>query len=252
MNALPRLDPFYRMLSHDRVGSTNDEAKTLAEAGAPAGTLVWARAQTGGRGRRGRAWVSEPGNLFLSLVLRPECSAVAAAQIGFVASLAVGEACARFLPGDAKLTYKWPNDVLVGGRKIAGILLESQTGTGGGVAWLVVGIGVNLASSPADTEYPATSLAAAGAAAFSPEAVLEALAERFLAWHETWRGIGGFAAVRNAWLTRAQGLGGRIRVRLPGEELQGDFAGLDEDGVLLLDMISGRRRIAAAEIFPAA
>jgi BirA family biotin operon repressor/biotin-[acetyl-CoA-carboxylase] ligase len=245
----PALAPFFRLLSLDQVDSTNGEAKRLAAAGAPEGTLVWAREQSAGRGRRGRAWASPPGNLYLSLVLRPDCAPRAAAQLGFAAALAVGEACARFLPQSAELRYKWPNDVLLGGRKLAGILLESQSAGEARIAWLVLGIGINLASHPEGTEYPATSLAAG--VVVTPETMIGVLAERLLAWYERWRGAEGFAAVRRAWLLRAYGLGSEIRVRLAQAELAGRFAGLDEDGGLLLDGVDGRRRIAAAEIFPA-
>ncbi|HXP29939.1 MAG TPA: biotin--[acetyl-CoA-carboxylase] ligase [Stellaceae bacterium] len=246
----PALEPFFRLLKFDQVGSTNGEAKRLAAAGAPEGTLVWAREQSAGRGRRGRAWASPAGNLYLSLVLRPDCAPRAAAQLGFAAAVAVGETCARFLPQAAELRYKWPNDVLLDGRKLAGILLESQSAGEARLAWLVLGIGINLASHPEATQYPATSLAAAGAVV-TPETMIAVLAERLLAWYERWRGAEGFAAVRRAWLLRAHGLGSEIRVRLAQSELAGRFAGLDGDGGLLLDGAEGRRRIAAGEIFPA-
>jgi BirA family transcriptional regulator, biotin operon repressor / biotin---[acetyl-CoA-carboxylase] ligase len=246
---LPALPPFYRLLWFERIDSTNDEARRQAEAAAPEGTLVWAGMQDKGRGRRGREWVSPPGNLYFSLVLRPCCAAGDAAQLGFVASLAVAEACASFLPDGAMPRLKWPNDVLVGGRKVAGILLESVADATGAVAFLVLGIGVNLAAHPDGLERPATSLAAQGAAV-TPAALLAPLAVRFLAWYEIWRTT-GFAAVQKAWLASADGLGAPIRVRLASAELTGRFAGLDEGGMLLLDGAGGRRKIAAAEIFPA-
>ena len=247
----PRLDPFYRLLAYDTLDSTSDEAKRLAIGGAGEGTLVWARQQSAGRGRRERSWSSPPGNLYASWVLHPRCSVGIAAQLGFVAAVAVGEACAPLLPNPADLGYKWPNDVLIGGSKMAGILLESQTAGDGALAWLVLGIGVNIASHPAATEYPATSLAAAGAGDVAPAAPLEAVAAHFLAWYRRWHRGEGFAEVRAAWLARAHRLGSKIRVRLPREEISGRFAGLDEDGRLLLDSAAGRQRIAAAEIFPA-
>src|SRR6185437_7137121 len=171
--------------------------------GAGEGTLVLAREQSAGRGRRGRTWISPPGNLYCSLVLRPACAAPAAAQLGFAASLAVAEAVAHFLPSAVSVTCKWPNDVLVAGSKVAGILLQSRAGGSGALDWLVLGIGVNLASHPGGTEYPATSLAAASAAEVTPKAMLPILAERLLAWYEAWRAPAGFAAVREAWLARA-------------------------------------------------
>lgn len=250
MTVAPSLPSFYRLVSHERIASTNDEAKALAAAGAPAGTLIWARAQSAGRGRQGREWVSPPGNLYASLILRPAVPIATAAQLGFVAALAVAEACRGEAP-DAAIALKWPNDVLLAGRKLAGILLESQASADGNLAWLVLGIGINLATYPVGVEYPATALAATGADA-APEAVLAALARAFLVWYERWHDGGGFAGIRSEWLARAQGLGEPIRVRLPGATLEGRFAGLDNDGTLLLDMAIGRRRIAAGEVFPAA
>jgi BirA family transcriptional regulator, biotin operon repressor / biotin---[acetyl-CoA-carboxylase] ligase len=249
MRTAPSLPPFFCLLRFDRIGSTNDEAKQRAASGAPEGTLVWALEQTAGRGRRGRPWVSPPGNLYLSLVLRPQARPAEAAQLGFAAALAVAEACARFLPAGTEILCKWPNDVLIGGAKVAGILLESCADPERGLAWLVLGIGVNLAAHPDATEFPATSLAASGATV-TPAALLPILAERLYAWYEIWRGQ-GFAPVRAAWLARAFGLGGPIRVRLARAELGGRFAGLDEQGLLLLDGAEGRKMIAAAEIFPA-
>jgi BirA family biotin operon repressor/biotin-[acetyl-CoA-carboxylase] ligase len=246
-----RLPSFYRLQSFAELDSTNEEAKRQAAQGAPAGLLVWALAQTAGRGRRGRSFISPPGNLYISILLRPDGSAAAAAQLGFAAALAVGEAALTLLPPEASLAYKWPNDVLIEGRKASGILLESQAAGGGFVDWLVVGIGVNLTSYPENVESPAISLAAAGAHLATPEAMLEAVAARFYVWYEHWRDE-GFLPLRAAWLARAGGLGSGIRVRLQGGEASGRFAGLDEEGALLLEEGTVQRRIAAGDVFPAA
>jgi BirA family biotin operon repressor/biotin-[acetyl-CoA-carboxylase] ligase len=246
VTAPPQLGDGYRLVSRGTVGSTNDEAKRLARAGAEEGTLVWAREQTAGRGRRGRPWASPPGNLYLSLVERPDCLADRAAQLGFVAALAVGDA----LRPHCETACKWPNDVLAGGRKIAGILLESESGEGGALAYLVVGIGVNLASAPPDTEFPATSVLAESGRTVAPAAMLEAFADRFRGWATRWRDE-GFAPIRAAWLQRAAALGEPIRVRLETATLHGRFLGIDEQGALLLDAAGGHRRIAAGEVFPA-
>ncbi|HEV8014358.1 MAG TPA: biotin--[acetyl-CoA-carboxylase] ligase [Stellaceae bacterium] len=249
MSLAAALPSFYRLVSHERVTSTSDEAKTLAAAGAPAGTLVWSRAQSAGRGRQGRGWVSPPGNFYASLVLRPAVPIATAVQLGFVAALAVGDACLARAPG-AAISLKWPNDVLLAGRKLAGILLESQATASGALEWLVAGIGINLATYPVGIEYPATALSATGADV-SAEAMLSALAAAFLGWYQRWRDGAGFATIRAEWLARAQGLGQPIRVRLPARTLDGIFAGLDSDGALLLDTAAGRQRVAAGEVFPA-
>ncbi len=246
----PSLPSFFRVLSFCELDSTNEEARRRASAGAAEGTLIWAMTQSGGRGRRGRYWISPPGNLYFSIILRPERPIGLAAQLGFAASLAVGEAAAPMLPPSARVSYKWPNDVLIDGRKTSGILLESQTAGEGRLDWLVVGIGVNIASYPELADYAATSLAAAGATV-TIEAVLEAVAGRFLFWYERWR-ADGFAPLRAAWLSRAGGVGEQIRVRLHAEETIGLFAGLDEEGALLLEGAGGKvRRIGAGDVFPA-
>jgi len=248
MTAQPRLSPFYRVQLFDTIDSTNEEARRQARDGAAEGALIWARQQTAGRGRRGRSFVSPPGNLYLSILLRPERSAAAAAQLGFAAALAIADAVAPQLPPGVRLGLKWPNDVLLDGRKLSGILLESQA-SDGRLDWLVLGMGVNVASFPEGLDYPATSLSAVGASV-TVEALLAALAGRFEAWYEGWHRE-GFQPLRQAWLQRAQGLGEPIRVRLATGESSGRFAGLDEEGALLLDDASGRRRVAAGEVFPA-
>ena len=240
-----------RLLRYRELDSTNDEAKLLAESGASAWTVVVADCQRAGRGRRGRSWQSPPGNLCMSAIVRPSGSLAAAAQLGFAAALAVGEALVPRLPPGRTPRYKWPNDVLVDDAKIAGILLESTAARDGAVAWVVVGIGVNLASHPQDTAYPATSLAALGAAEVTAEMLLPEVAKALRAWAERWEGE-GFEPVRRAWLRRALGLGGPLGVRLPRESVTGRFVDLDRDGALLLETETGPRRIAAGEIFSAA
>ena len=246
----PVLPEGFRLHRYDTVRSTNDEAKLLARAGAPEGTLVWAREQSAGRGRRGRIWLSPPGNLYLSLVLRPEGAPSRAAQLGFVAALGLGDALAKLAGPEMQLRYKWPNDLLANGKKLAGILLESETSASDRVDFVVVGIGVNIVSAPEDVEFPATSLAAQSVAGITPAVLLEGFARNFDIWARRWREE-GFAPLRAAWLARAMGLGERIRVRLERSTLLGRFLDLDDDGALVLDGAAGRRRIAAGEVFPA-
>ncbi|MGQ9365196.1 biotin--[acetyl-CoA-carboxylase] ligase [Azospirillum sp. ST 5-10] len=245
-----RLPPGFRVVAYDAVGSTNDVARDLARSGCPERTVVWARRQTAGRGRRGRAWSSVEGNLYLSTILRPPVAVAEAAQLSFVAALAIAETASSFLPPDAAVRCKWPNDVLVGGRKLSGILLECEATADGGLAWMVLGVGVNLRHAPADAEYPATSLAAEGAVGAEPAAAAERFIAALARWLDRWRGE-GFAAVRAAWLGRAAGVGGPVVVRLADRTLHGTFADLDSDGVLLLDRQDGggRQRIAAGDVF---
>lgn len=246
----PRLPQGYRLVSFDSIGSTNDEAKRLARGGAPEGTLVWALEQTAGRGRRGRVWLSPRGNLYASLILRTDCPAGRAAQLGFVTALSLGDALRVKLPATDRLSYKWPNDVLMHGRKLAGILLESETGTGGELAFVVIGVGVNLVSSPRETDFPATSLSDQGLDPPSPSVLLEGFTIHFRSWLQRWR-MAGFASVRMAWLAGATPLGELIRVRSENGTLYGRFVDIDHDGALLLETAEGRRRISAGEILSA-
>ncbi len=240
----PRPPPLYRLVSLDAVDSTNDEAKRLAEDGAAEEwTLVWARAQTAGRGRHGRSWESPEGNLYCSLLLKPACPPGQAAEIGFVAGLAVYDAIGSLVPPGLEAWCKWPNDILLGDAKVAGVLLESQA-----PGWLVLGTGINVARYPTDAEFPATSLWEQGARGVMAEDMLEAFCRHFLAWYNRWRDE-GFAPIRARWLQRARGLDEEISVRLVGETVGGVFAGLDDDGALILEGLDGDRRIVAGDIF---
>lgn len=242
----PRLPPAYRLVARDSVASTNAEAARLAADGAEDGTLVWARQQTAGRGRHGRDWDSPPGNLYLSLVLRPECPVNRAAQLGFAAALAVGDAVGSVGPALLEITYKWPNDVLLNDRKVAGILLESRTDSGGSLDWLVLGVGVNVASHPKEARTPATDLRFEGAPpAVDAVDVLESFARHFMAWTNRWLDD-GFAPLRRAWLNHAHALGEEIEARLPRETLRGTFRDIDEHGALVLEHRDGTRRVVTA------
>jgi len=249
-NRAPSLPPAYRLVALEQVDSTNSEAKRRAEAGAEDGTLIWARSQTAGYGRQGRDWASAPGNLFLSLIVRPDCPLPAAAQFSFVTAVALGDAFGSVAPPLIEVTYKWPNDVLLNDRKAAGILLESKGDAAQNLEWLVIGVGANISSFPPDTRLPATSLHFEGCpASVSAVDLLEAFARHTLSWINVWL-EDGFAPVRQAWLRHAQGLGEQIEVRLPKESLHGTFSDLDADGALLLTLADGEtRRIAAGEVY---
>lgn len=253
MTEAPKLDGFYHLVALDEVGSTNDEAMALAAKGAAEGTLVWARCQTAGKGRRGRSWVSPPGNLYLSLVLRPKAPAARIPEIAFVAALGAGDAIRGVIPESSAVNFKWPNDVLVGAKKAAGLLLEAGTsaspGPGPGGDWLVLGVGINVASHPEGLAFPATSLRAEGASGAGVAQVLQGFCGAFTVWYDRWH-RDGFGAIRAAWLDHAAGLGGPVRVQLETENLDGVFQGLDQDGALLLgDGAGNERRITAGDVF---
>ena len=236
------------LIACETLGSTNSEALARARAGETGPLWITARTQTAGRGRRGRTWVSEPGNLYASLLLTDPAPPERAAQLSFVAALAVHDAIAACAPARAaRLAFKWPNDVLLDGSKLAGILIEAE---GTRPLMVAVGIGVNCRHHPAATEFPASDLVAAGAAVTVEElfcALSDAMVDRLRQWEE------GFAGIRAAWLARAGGLGGELTARLGTRELTGRFEALDEAGRLLLRLPDGTREtIAAGEVFPVA
>jgi BirA family biotin operon repressor/biotin-[acetyl-CoA-carboxylase] ligase len=230
----------YQVRHYDKVGSTNDEAQRLAADGAPHGTVVHADEQTTGRGRLSRRWLSPPGNLYLSIVLRPDAATARAPEIGFVAALAVADAVDALLPRQARATLKWPNDVLVNDGKIAGILAE-QAGDA-----IVLGIGIDVLQAPGGVSHKVSSIVGCGGLATvdgARDRLLAALAK----WLDVWQHE-GFAPIRAAWLARAHPAGSALNVQLGDRFINGRFAGLDEDGALLLDTQDGRNRIVAGDV----
>lgn len=254
--------PGFTVIARDRVGSTNDEAMRLAAEGAADRTCVWAREQGTGRGRRGRAWFSPRGNLFASVIVRGRRHLSDAALLSFVTSLAVADTLAGLLPPNQVCSLKWPNDVLLNGGKVAGILLETEGTAGDWTDWVVIGCGLNIVAAPADVPYPATCLHAALAAEDDERSVgsvrtactVERVLPLFLAslgvWLDRFRRE-GFAPIRWAWLDRAQGLGEPITVRLPDRTLEGLFQGVEPSGALLLRPTGGGavQQIRAGDVF---
>ena len=227
---------------YDSLTSTQDEARRLAQAGSPHGTVVTAREQTAGRGRQGRSWVSPAGNVYLSILLRLDLPPARLAELGFVAALAVADVVDAHLPGRAAL--KWPNDVLVDGAKISGILIELADDAA------IIGIGLNVLRVPEQTPYPVTSLGALvcregaeGQVDAAREVLLEALAQRLDAWQSS-----GFERVRADWLRRAHPSGTRLQVGTRAGVIEGCFAGLADDGALLLDTAGSVRRLLVGDV----
>ncbi len=232
----------------ESVDSTNEEARRRAGRGETGPLWIMARRQTAARGRRGRVWSAPQGNLSATCLLRPAMAPAAAALLSFAACLAVAEMFEALAPG-ARVTLKWPNDALLNGRKAAGVLLESA-GRGDRIDWLAVGVGVNLASHPAQEPdaWPPTSIMAETGAAPEPEAALEALAAAFARWSGRLEAE-GFAPLRAAWLARAARLGEKITARLARETVEGILTDLDPGGALVLSVGADQRRISAADVF---
>ena len=223
--------------------STNEEARRLVKTGERGPVWIIARRQSAGRGRRGSEWESKQGNLFATLLLNVPYPPKIGAQLSFVAALATGDLVCDYARA-ARVTLKWPNDVLADGRKLAGILLEDAS-----KKFLAVGIGVNLIYHPQDTEFPATSIAAIAGSAPDSQSALARLVGHWDKWYDLWQGR-GFAPLREAWLARAAGFGQRIVARIGDSDVDGVFENLDEDGALLIRRPGGvLSRVTAGEVF---
>lgn len=227
------------------VDSTQTETARLAAAGAPEGTVVSARHQRAGRGRRGRDWWDRPGDsLLLSVLLRPPVAAAQAPQLSLVGALAVTDALWAVAGTEARI--RWPNDVMIAGRKVCGILPEATSGDGGRLQHVIVGIGVNVNQDrfPPDLSGRATSLRLATGFRHEPArllaAVLEALDRRYAEWL-----AGGFAALRDAWRERSATLGQPVTLPDGGAGMAVD---VDADGALLVRTGEGAlRRVVSGE-----
>ncbi len=241
----------YSLKRFDSLDSTMIEAERQAAAGAPDGTLIQALEQTAGRGRRGKSWSTPPGNLALSLVLRPKVALREAALYGFVAGLSLHDALAPHVEPSTRLRLKWPNDLLLDGAKLSGLLLECRGSSESEPEWLILGMGVNVAWAPEDTPYPSTALASHLVPLPSLEQLTVGWARCFARWRQAFEGQ-GFETLRTAWKAAAAGLGGALEARLAdGQVLAGRFVDLAEDGSLLLAMPGQARprSISAAEVY---
>jgi len=238
----------YHLRHLAEVDSTNEEARRMAAAHETVPTWILADSQTAGRGRRGRAWQSPPGNLMTTLYLPIGFDAVKAGQLAFVAGLALERTVSALIGSHAETSLKWPNDVLIDGKKASGILLESAM-CDNKIDWLAIGLGLNLTHHPDDTPYPATSLAAYMDTPPSNLAALKILSQAFDDVLRQWRN-GGFGPVLQAWRAVAHGLGGPIVARLENETFEGIFKDIDDKGALILQNAEGETQtIDAGDVF---
>lgn len=232
----------WRLVEFAEIDSTNAEVLRRAESGEPEGLAVRADLQSSGRGRRGRAWASPEGNLYLSVLINAPIRE--AGLSGFAVALALVEAIeAQSGKNLLALRCKWPNDLLYDGKKVAGLLLEGVPSR----EQVVAGMGVNLQpTGVADAMYPVGSLADFD---LNPKTLASGVCSALASWLETWRTL-GFAPIRRAWLERANGIGEPIVVKLPRDTYEGTFEGLADDGALLLDQGSaGMKTISAGDVF---
>lgn len=252
MTSGPVLPAAYNLIKIDVCESTNDEAKRLATLGedeTPDGTLIWSLKQTAGRGRRGRQWESVTGNLFFSLVLRPDVPLSRAAELGFAASLALYDALGSTIAPGHQAYCKWPNDILLNGSKVAGLLMETSGASGDAPAeWVVLGIGVNIVWAPSETEFPATCLREEGIEDVDAQLMLEAFSRHYLQWLQRWL-EDSFDPIRQNWLWRAYGKGENLRARIGTNEWSGTFVDIDETGALRIETEGGLKTIAAGDVF---
>jgi BirA family transcriptional regulator, biotin operon repressor / biotin---[acetyl-CoA-carboxylase] ligase len=233
----------WRLAIHDTLASTQDVVLAAARQGATEGLAVLARQQVAARGTQGRPWVSPLGNLSLSLLLRPSGPASQLPQYGLLAGVALAEAAAEFLPPGADLRLKWPNDLLLGGAKCAGILCDGAASGAGEIEWVVFGIGVNLAVAPPLPDRPTACFAAAGIVPPQPEAFAERLMAALAHWYAQ-----GLPAMRQRWLGFGPAPDAPVRLRQGDGFRQGRFGGLDEQGRLLFAGEKGLEVVTAGEL----
>lgn len=226
-----KLGTGHPVLHFERIDSTNAEARRLAEQGERGPLWIVADEQTAGRGRIGRNWVSEPGNLYATFLFAITAGPEVAAQVSFVAALAVHDMVTALLPS-LRPRIKWPNDVLIGGAKFCGVLPEV---VGTAPTRIAIGCGVNIAHAPKGTPYPVTMLGAA----ITIESVLQDLDLNLSNRLKIWDEGRDFAAIRKAWETNALGIGGEVSARAGTSEIRGIFKGLAADGALVIRLPDG-------------
>ena len=246
----------YRLAAFDQIGSTNAEALIRARGGERGPIWFVTTEQTAGRGRRHRPWIAPRGNLASSILEVMNVQPAVAATLGFAAGLALASALAKLsveaamrFPGsdDLKFSLKWPNDVLAGRQKLAGILLEAEA-VAGGLA-VVVGIGTNVVAAPTDTPTPATSLKALGIDVGAEE-LFAALSDGWAEFRGVWDNGRGFAEIRRLWLERAAGLGQAVAIKSSGEPIEGIFDTIDEQGCMIVRTAAGARvPITAGDVY---
>ncbi|AZL15994.1 biotin--[acetyl-CoA-carboxylase] ligase [Rickettsiales endosymbiont of Stachyamoeba lipophora] len=237
----------YNVLIFDHIDSTNNEAKRITGQGLKGNFLIWSKSQSAGRGRNNRNWVSEPGNLFFSVLLQDKFSLIQASQIVFVAAVAMGEALRSLTK--LNIEYKWPNDLIINNSKVGGILVESKfSPTRKSTDWIVVGIGINIMSFPNDIDasYPITSL-------FNEKAIIKEddLLSKFLdlfhEYLERWNII-GMDFIRDKWSRNAYRIGQEISIKTPNEVIKGQMLGINTNGALFISLDGLQTTISSGEI----
>ena len=249
MSEFLNLPPGFKLIVLDTVDSTNDELKRRAVSGFnDEGLAVWSRIQTSGKGRNKRRWISDIGNMYISVLFRPNCRIPDAAQLGFLPVIAASKTLEYILGQSINVTYKWPNDLLLNKKKVGGTLLEAGLDQKDNTVWVVVGFGLNLQHSPSTTLFTATSIKDEIGVELKIEEVVELYLQNLSKLYSNWQDM-GFEPVRNEWLNHGHAINEPLRVRLGVENLLGHFRDLDETGALVIETGNGRRRVSAGDVY---
>lgn len=235
---------------YDVCVSTNFLARELAAEAPLNPTWLVAGAQTSGRGRQGRTWVSESGNLYASLLFRPKLKPADLAALPFVVSLAVRESILRMGVEEGRVRCKWPNDILISSKKVSGILIETCSEGSEDVGYVIIGIGINLLHHPKEAQFPATNLKKVSGKITPPEQAISILASSVKEQLDAWR-VDDFENIRRNWQACAWGLGEKHRIRTSESDYEAQLLGLNTQGGLEVSLENGEKRtIYAADIFP--
>lgn len=239
---------YYNIAIFDSIDSTNEEAKRIANTGNSGNYVIWAKSQTKGRGRSGNSWYSPKGNIYLSILLRPDFEVSKLSQLPFLVAVALGKTIKKFIPADKGLTYKWPNDILIEGKKAAGILIESSL-TNNNVNWLVIGVGINLCDEPDLKNYLSTSLIKEGAKIPTIDMFVHELMQSFQFYLLQWTKE-GFEDIRKEWLKNSIPKGAVITAKYTGNRVSGTFEGIDDKGNLQMQLSNNQTiMISSGEVF---
>ncbi len=234
-----KLPDFINVIKKESTGSTNEDMALLAKQGVAPWTVVQALVQTSGRGRHGKSWDSQKGNLFLSLLLRPNINRMRWGELSLLSAVAVASTLSDYVENQI-IEVKWPNDVLVNGKKIAGILLEVADFNAKEPS-VIVGVGVNISKTPEKFEYPVTCINNYKSGYTSVDTVFISLLHHFVYWFHIWED-NGFGAIKDEWMRRAFKLGGSVSVENKnGLKAEYKFKGIDMEGAILLDDENGKR-----------
>lgn len=229
----------YNLLTFEQVDSTNEECKRLARSGASGNFIVYSDYQTSGRGQKGRPWSSLPGNLHLSLLLESDKDLKKLTNLAFLTSVAIAEIIESIAPASSKIELKWPNDVLIDGKKVAGILMESLKVSG--KQFMIIGMGVNILHTPDVPERAVTSLAEEFGYTEDPQEFMVKLVNHFDDAYLRWQADEDFAIIRREWLARAFALNEVVTIDRGQQRISGLFRGIDEAGGIVIELASGEQ-----------